>query len=132
MDIQQALQLANEAVFAQRGTYLTDLEKSAFYGAWEGLTYQAMGDDDRFHYAEKTLKDAGSGLWRTLSQAFGEEVKKTNFKFALERRLILYGNEKTQHRLNEYSHEYSLDEQLSELIACLYQVRCLLNLSRKG
>ena len=128
MDIQQALQLANDAVFVQRGTYLTDLEKTAFQGAWEGLTYQAMGGDDRFHYAEKTLKDAGSGLWKTLSQAFGEEVKKTNFKFALERQLTLYRDEENRNEATQPG----LDEHLLELIACLCQVRCLLSLSRRG
>jgi hypothetical protein len=85
MDIKHALDVANAAVFAQRSKHLSDLEKAVLQGAWEGLTYQQMDDDRRFPWTEKTLKDAGAGLWKCLSQAMGETVKKTNFKAALER-----------------------------------------------
>jgi hypothetical protein len=85
MNFDEALKIVNDAVVAYRRKPLSDLEKAVFQGAWEGLTYQQMEDDDRFPYAQKTLKDAGSALWRNLSGALKEEVKKTNFKSALER-----------------------------------------------
>lgn len=85
MNVEEALKIVNDAIVVYRRKPLSDLEKAVFQGAWDGLTYQQMEQDDRFPYAEKTLKDAGSALWKNLSKALKEEVKKTNFKSALER-----------------------------------------------
>jgi NB-ARC domain len=99
MDRRNALQIIENAVFAQRGSHLTDLEKAAFQGAWENLTYQEMGQDDRFPYSDRTLKDAGSRLFKLLSKVWGEKVSKTNFKSALERHCTL-------HTVNDRRHDW--------------------------
>jgi hypothetical protein len=84
MDVSNAIIAVNTVLHTYRGKCLTDLEKAVFLGAWEGLTYEEMEQDTRFCYAEKTLKDAGSLLWKDISQAIGVTVKKTDFKTAIE------------------------------------------------
>ncbi|WP_248277361.1 WD40 repeat domain-containing protein [Brasilonema octagenarum] len=86
MNIEEALAVADAAMFAYTGKHLRDQEKSILSASWEGQTYEQMAQ--KFSWSEKTLKDAGSSLWKSLSKALGEKVTKKNFKAALERRRI--------------------------------------------
>ena len=83
MTLEEALEAVDAALAHHRNKPLSDLERVVFQGSWEGLTYLAMMQ--AFGWSEKTLKDAGACLWKQLSQALGEPVKKTDFKAALVR-----------------------------------------------
>jgi hypothetical protein len=84
MDIEQALEFANHALFKHKGRHLSDVETLILRGAWGRQTYDVVAATS--NYSENYLrKDAGPKLWRDLSAALGEAISKTNFRAALER-----------------------------------------------
>lgn len=87
-------EVADQAVFASKGVYLSDLQKRVLKAAWVGKTYEQMANS--FGYSDKYLKrDVGPKLWKLLSESLGEGVSKNNFRMALQRYL-----EKTQLQLS--------------------------------
>ncbi|GAA6620349.1 WD40 repeat domain-containing protein [Scytonema sp. NUACC26] len=99
MKIEEALAVADAAIFTCTGKHLSDREKLILSASWEGQTYEQMAE--KFSWSEKTLKDAGSDLWKSLSEALGEKVSKKNFKAALERLGIEKSSEPQQSRDNQ-------------------------------
>ncbi len=84
MELQQAIDLINTALFARWGKYLSDAELAIVRGAWNGQTYSAIADASGYSLSYLST-DIGPVLWRNLSAALGERVSKTNFQGALER-----------------------------------------------
>ncbi|KYC35296.1 hypothetical protein WA1_09090 [Scytonema hofmannii PCC 7110] len=81
---EQAKQVAEQTVFNHLEEYLKDVEMNVLQGSWQGLTYEKMAE--QYHLSVNYLRgDVGPQLWQKLSEAFGEEVTKSNFKRALER-----------------------------------------------
>jgi hypothetical protein len=62
---------------------LNKVQKIVFRQSWEGRSYveiaQSAGYDSDY------IKDAGAKLWKQLSEAFGEKVKKDNIQSVLKR-----------------------------------------------
>ncbi|NER37287.1 MAG: hypothetical protein F6J93_25525 [Oscillatoria sp. SIO1A7] len=85
INFEEALQVADEAVLASKGRHLTDVEMTILQGSWQNQTYQQMSDSGDYaaNYLQRTV---GPKLWRLLSEALGEDVSKTNFRMALQRR----------------------------------------------
>ncbi|MBD3887242.1 PD40 domain-containing protein [Phormidium tenue FACHB-886] len=84
MTLDQALAVVNQAVYAQVGRYLSDIEQIIFTGAWQQQTYEQIAE--AHGYSVKYLKDdSGRKFWRLLSQVFGETIGKNNFRAAIER-----------------------------------------------
>ncbi len=85
MNFEEAFGVADAAVFAKTRKHLTDVEKKILKGAWEGQSYAEIAE--AAGYSENYLqRDVGRKLWKSLSEALEEEVSKTNFRTALERR----------------------------------------------
>ena len=75
----------DEVVFEKIGVHLTDVQRVVFKGACQGYTYEEIAANEG--YSINYLKqDVGPILWKTLSEALGEKVSKTNFQTALQRR----------------------------------------------
>jgi NB-ARC domain len=85
MNFEEALKMADAAVFAKTNKHLRDIEIRVLKGAWEGKKYREIAQDSSYT-PEYLMQDVGSNLWKLLSVALGEEVSKRNFKAALERR----------------------------------------------
>jgi uncharacterized protein YeeX (DUF496 family) len=85
MNFEEALKLADAAVFAKTNRHLRDIEIMVLRGAWQGQKYREIAQDSSYT-PEYLMQDVGSNLWKLLSVALGEEVSKRNFKAALERR----------------------------------------------
>jgi len=84
MNLDEACQIADQAVFAQSGRHLSDVQKFILRGALQGQTYEQIAESS--NYAVSYLKKyVGHSLWKQLSDALGEKVSKTNFQEALER-----------------------------------------------
>lgn len=83
MESDQLLRVADHLVHARTGKYLTDLQKNILRGTLRGDRYQDMGDCAKMTAGH--LKNEGAHLWRSLSDALGEKVSKTNFRESLER-----------------------------------------------
>ncbi|BAU43274.1 NB-ARC domain-containing protein [Leptolyngbya sp. O-77] len=84
MELQEAIDLINAAMFAQAGKYLSDAELAIVRGAWNGQTYGAIAEASGYSLSYLST-DIGPVLWRSLSAALGEKVSKTSFQGALER-----------------------------------------------
>jgi WD40 repeat protein len=61
---------------------LNDLHAFVFQHAWEGKSYGEMADISA--YDEGYIKSIGSGLWKSLTQAMGQNVTKSNLRSSLE------------------------------------------------
>lgn len=87
LNFEQALKIANQAVFTTAGRYLTDVETAIFNGAWLHQTYEEMAANTEYtvNYLQRTV---GHKFWKLLSEALGEEVSKSNFRTAIERKLV--------------------------------------------
>lgn len=87
MNVDQALELADNLVLAKTGKHLSDLQRLLLEKFWSqpSLRYDELAE---IHgYSASYLKqDAGPKLWQLLSDACGEKVSKTNFRAALERK----------------------------------------------
>ncbi|HIK11267.1 MAG TPA: AAA-like domain-containing protein [Oscillatoriaceae cyanobacterium M33_DOE_052] len=84
LSFEDAIEVADAAVFASKGRHLTDVEMIILRGSWQNQTYPEMAENSDYaaNYLQRT---AGPKLWVLLSEVLGEEVKKTNFRTALER-----------------------------------------------
>ena len=83
MDIAEALKIADNLVFASRNKHLSDLERAIIEGVCNGKKYSQVAADN---YCEQShVNDVAANLWKVLSNAVGEQVKKTNFRSTIER-----------------------------------------------
>lgn len=65
---------------------LNDMQELIFKQCWEGRhSYDEIANSSK--YDDEYIKFAGAKLWKLLSEAFGEKVKKTNLKSVIKRYL---------------------------------------------
>ncbi|GAB4386648.1 MAG: NB-ARC domain-containing protein [Elainellaceae cyanobacterium] len=84
MEFEEALQVADSALFTYTDRHLSDVEAIILQGSWQNLTYEKIAE--AAGYSPAYLKQGvGPQLWKQLSHALGEPVSKTNFRSALER-----------------------------------------------
>lgn len=60
---------------------LNDIQSEVFLQTWAGLSYKEIAQ--QLGYQHDYIKQVGSQLWRSLSEAFGEPVSKQNVKAVL-------------------------------------------------
>ena len=90
-DLDEALKIANQAIYQKINRNLTDVEIIVFKGAWNREEYDAIAAKNQ--YATSYIsQDVAPKLWKILSECLGEKVKKSNFKEALKRRWQLQSN----------------------------------------
>ena len=77
LDLNEILQVVNDAVFDYQGKYLTDVQEKIFIGSLNGLTYEEMAQELGYSYGHLS-RTVGYKLWKILSEALGETVQKNN------------------------------------------------------
>ncbi|NJO41202.1 MAG: AAA family ATPase [Cyanobacteria bacterium CRU_2_1] len=83
-NIKEAIKVANQVMLTNVERHLTDVEIAVLAGAWEREEYDQIAA--KHQYATSYIsQDVAPKLWKTLSDALGEKVKKSNFKEALKR-----------------------------------------------
>lgn len=82
MTVDEALELVEIALDYQ---HLNKVQELVFRQAWEGRSYKQIAGSSEYEY--DYIKDAGAKLWKLLSEAFGEKVKKDNLQSVLKRYL---------------------------------------------
>lgn len=85
MNFEEALDVADEAVFLSAGRRLNEVEIALLHGSWQGQSYGEIANAAGYSISY-LQRDVGPKLWRMLAQALGEAVSKTNFRPSLERR----------------------------------------------
>ena len=86
LDLNEILQVVNDAVFNYQGKYLTDVQEKIFVGSWNGLTYEEIAQEYGYSYGHVS-RTVGYKLWRILSEALGETVQKNNLVGPIRRAL---------------------------------------------
>lgn len=82
--LDEAIKIANEVVYSRFKRNLTDVEIIILRGAWEREDYDAIAAKSQ--YATSYIsQDVAPKLWRYLTEALHEKVRKSNFKEALKR-----------------------------------------------
>ena len=79
----QIQNLVDDLIFQVTRKHLGSSEIQVLHGAWCGKTYEAIASES--FLAVKYIGEVGGRLWSNLSEALGEDVKKTNFRQALQR-----------------------------------------------
>lgn len=79
---EKKLELADRLLLRTTDKGLDTLERLVLKGTLENKSYQALASEA--HRSPKTLKDIGSQLWKRLSLALAQPVKKSNVKARLE------------------------------------------------
>ncbi|GAX34655.1 AAA-like domain-containing protein [Nodularia sp. NIES-3585] len=83
-NLDEAIKIANEAVLKKFYRSLTDIEIIVIKGAWEREEYDQIAAKNQ--YATSYIsQDIAPKLWKLLTDALGEKVRKSNFKEALKR-----------------------------------------------
>jgi len=72
MTPEEALNVADEAVYAHTGKHLTDIQRMILQESLANRGYEDMEG-----YQTQHIKNEGSKLWRLLSKALGEKVTKS-------------------------------------------------------
>ncbi len=80
MTVEEAIALVEQLL--KRG-HLTKVQNIVLCQSWAGQTYFDMAIE--FDYNPGHIKDVGSELWRSLSQALGEKVTKNNLHGVIKR-----------------------------------------------
>lgn len=84
MNIEEGLEVVDEAVFTTVGKRLSAVELALLRGTCQRQTYEEIAEAT--HYSENYLKrHVGPQLWKLLSKALGEEVSKSNVQLVIER-----------------------------------------------
>lgn len=84
MNFEDALNVADEALFQSIGRRLSPVETAILRGSWQRQTYEQIAVEAG--YSDNYLKlDVGPKLWKLLSEAFGEKVTKPTFQSVVER-----------------------------------------------
>jgi DNA-binding transcriptional regulator GbsR (MarR family) len=86
MNITEVLQLIDERLIERDKKPLNTIQKAIFEGSWQGQSYQEIGNE--YHRSETHIREEGAKLWKLLSDAFGEEIRKSNFRSTIERMKI--------------------------------------------
>jgi hypothetical protein len=80
MTFEEAINLIEKALSPE---HLTALQKEVLHHVWIGDSYLQMSF--KLQYNHGYIKDVGAGLWRLLSEVFGEKVRKHNLRTVLAR-----------------------------------------------
>jgi len=83
MNITEVLQLIDERLIERDKKPLNNIQKAIFEGSWQGQSYQEIGNE--YHRSETHIREEGAKLWKLLSDAFGEEIRKSTSRSVLER-----------------------------------------------
>ena len=81
MNPEEAREIADALVFAQRKKHLSDLEKEILQASWENCTYNKVVE--KLKYEEGHIKNQASALWKLLSDVLGVPVTKKTFRAKL-------------------------------------------------
>ncbi|HBK99722.1 MAG TPA: hypothetical protein DD001_21580, partial [Microcoleaceae bacterium UBA10368] len=82
MTAEEALDIVGVALDYQG---LNKVQELVFRESWEGRSYVEIARSN--DYEPDYIKDAGAKLWKLLSTALGEKVKKDNLQSVLKRYL---------------------------------------------
>ncbi|ODH02058.1 hypothetical protein A4S05_02635 [Nostoc sp. KVJ20] len=89
MNLEEVITTIDNVLLTNTGQHLRDVEAIVLRGAWQAKTYEQIAETCQ--YSLGYIKQvAAPKLWKLLSEALGEDISKTNFRFIIEQ---LWGGE---------------------------------------
>ncbi|KYC43101.1 hypothetical protein WA1_13445 [Scytonema hofmannii PCC 7110] len=84
MNLEEVIKTIDSVILTNTGQHLRDVEAVVLRGAWQAKTYEQIAETCQ--YSLGYIKQvAAPRLWKLLSEALGEDISKTNFRFIIER-----------------------------------------------
>jgi len=83
MNVNEVLQFVDRLVVEKTGKHLDDIQKAVVEGTLQRQTYDDIAQ--KCHVTKNHVGDVGAELWKLVSEALGEDIKKTNFCSTFER-----------------------------------------------
>ena len=83
VSFEQALYVIDHAI---KPLYLNKIQEIILEQTWNGKTYSEIASD--YSYEFEYIKGAGCELWKLLSQAFDEQISKSNFVQFIRRKTL--------------------------------------------
>ena len=83
MEVQEVLKIADDIVFAKTGKHLDHLQEGILRGTWQRQKYPEIAKT--CYRSEAHIKKVASKLWKLLSEATGEDINQSNFRYTVER-----------------------------------------------
>ncbi len=74
MNVTEILQFVDGLVYQHTGKHLDDVQMAVIKGSYEGDTYNEIGEKN--HFNKSHVGEVGGDLWKLLSEALGEDIKK--------------------------------------------------------
>lgn len=87
MNVEEALAFADKVVLAKTGKHLDDMQVGVIEGVLKRQKYGEIAQE--LKCTEGYAKEVGHELWQLFSDAFGEEVNKSNLRSVLLRKGIV-------------------------------------------
>ncbi|MDJ1183211.1 NB-ARC domain-containing protein [Roseofilum casamattae] len=84
MKSEDVLQWTKGVMSDRTGETLTEIEKAILTGVWEGKKYRQIAEE--FYCSESEVKKEAAKLWDKLRADLGEDLKKSNFRYKLEKK----------------------------------------------
>ncbi|KOP23938.1 hypothetical protein AMR41_23650 [Hapalosiphon sp. MRB220] len=114
-NLDAAIKVANQALNLKFNRNLTDIEIIVLRGSWQREEYDEIAT--KHQYATTYIsQDIAPKLWRNLTDALGEKVKKNNFREALKRKWEQQSSTNINslaRRSNDKNYDYSLNQNIS-------------------
>ncbi|MDQ2096170.1 MAG: hypothetical protein QQW96_00770 [Tychonema bourrellyi B0820] len=86
MDVQEVLKNLDELILSQTGKQLDTLQVAILKGVLKGQKYKDIAEE--YNCTPGHVKDEAYELWRTLSNALGEDVNRANVRASIEKIII--------------------------------------------
>lgn len=103
MTIEEVVQLLK----ANQQPTLTRLQELVLRSCWEGKTYTTMAREA--HYGAEHIRRVASQLWSLLSDFWGEQISKANFRSTLEPRRLTLSQIQLLEKLNYQAKTTSIE-----------------------
>ncbi|HHP7232464.1 MAG TPA: hypothetical protein ACFCUY_16590, partial [Xenococcaceae cyanobacterium] len=76
----QVIQLIDHQI---NPSYLNKIQEIILKETWQGKTYVEIAKE--YNYESEYIKSAGCELWKLISQAFNQQINKSNFVAFIKR-----------------------------------------------
>ena len=118
MNIEEALVVIDIAL---EKIFLSNIQELVLRQSWEGKTYPEIAES--YGYEANYIKNVGYKLWNLLSQAFVEEVTKSNFRSVIRRQATqVLTKSRTKYENNDSKNTQNPTDALKEIQSLAPQV----------
>ena len=83
-NVEDVLEWADNLIFDKTGENLTPIQEAILTGVWDRKKYPQIAKD--YNCSESHIKKEAAKLWEKLGEDLGQDLKKSNFRYKLEKK----------------------------------------------